>query len=187
MIESFNVPTNDVAKWAGIATATFSLAQACTGFLWGRAADRWGRKPTIIFAVFSALISCLLFGFSQNLPLAIIARAMAGGTNGNVGTFRTVVAEMIPEKELQARAFSLMPLVFTMGSIFGPGLGGALANPAVRHPNTFGNSAFLKRFPYALPNIAAASILLIGLVTAFLFLKVRYATPVYRFASLLLF
>lgn len=175
MIESFHVPQNDVAKWAGIVAATFSLAQACTGFLWGRAADRWGRKPTILFAVFSALVSCLLFGFSQNLPWAIVARAMAGGTNGNVGTFRTVVAEMIPEKELQARAFSLMPLVYTMGSIFGPGLGGALANPAVRHPSLFGKSAFLKRFPYALPNIAAASFLLIGLVTGFLFLKVRYS------------
>ena len=174
MIESFNVPKNDVAKWAGVVTAAFSLTQACTGFLWGRAADRWGRKPTILYAVSSALFSCLLFGFSQNLPWAIVARAMAGGTNGNVGTFRTVVAEMIPEKELQARAFSLMPLVFTMGSILGPGLGGALANPAARHPNVFGKSAFLKRFPYALPNIAAASFFLIGLVTGFLFLEVRY-------------
>lgn len=168
------MPKNDVAKWAGIITATFSISQAFTGFLWGRAADRWGRKPTILLAAFSALISCLLFGFSQNLPWAIVARAMAGGTNGNVGTFRTVVAEMIPEKELQARAFSLMPLVFTIGSIFGPGLGGALADPVARYPSLFGNSTFLKRFPYALPNIAAASFLLIGLVTGFLFLKVRY-------------
>lgn len=182
MIESFNVPKNDVAKWAGIITATFSLTQAFTGVLWGRAADRWGRKPTILCAVSFALISCLLFGFSQNLAWAIVTRAMAGGTNGNVGTFRTAVAEMVPEKELQARAFSLMPLVYTVGSIFGPGLGGSLANPAISYPNVFGKSAFLNRFPYALPNIAAASLLMIGLVTGFLFLKVRCATPVYRFA-----
>ena len=104
--------------------------------------------------------------------MAIVARSFAGATSGNVGTFRTVVAEMIPEKELQPRAFSIMPLVFTIGSIFGPALGGALANPARNYPNTFGNSALLKKYPYALPNIAASVLFMIGLITGALFLKV---------------
>ncbi|MCJ1269927.1 hypothetical protein MMC22_009820 [Lobaria immixta] len=171
MIESFNVPKNNVAKWAGIASASFSLSQAVTGILWGRASDRWGRKPTILLAVICAMFSSLLFGFSNSLAMAIVARSLAGATNGNVGTYRTVVAEMIPEKELQPRAFSIMPLVFTMGSIFGPALGGALANPAANYPSIFGNSAFFKRYPYALPNIALSVIFMIGLTTGTLFLK----------------
>lgn len=36
---------------------------------------------------------------------------------------RTAVAEMVPWKELQPRAFSLMPLVFNIGAVFGPVLG----------------------------------------------------------------
>lgn len=174
MIESFNVPLNSVAKWAGITSAVFSLTQAVTGVLWGRASDRWGRKPAILAGVICAMFSSLAFGFSSSLVMAIVARSFAGATNGNVGTFRTVVAEMIPEKELQPRAFSIMPLVYTVGSIFGPALGGALANPATNYPNTFGNSALLKKYPYALPNIAASVLFMIGLITGILFLKVRW-------------
>ncbi|MCJ1467772.1 hypothetical protein MMC07_006397 [Pseudocyphellaria aurata] len=171
MIESLNVPKNNVAKWAGIASAAFSLTQAVTGVLWGRASDRWGRKTAILAGVTCAIFSSLLFGFSSSLAMAIIARSLAGITNGNVGTYRTVVAELIPEKELQPRAFSIMPLVFTMGSIFGPVLGGTLANPAVNFPNAFGNSALFKKYPYALPNIAASLLFAIGLVAGTLFLK----------------
>lgn len=173
MIESLGVPENDVAKWAGITSAVFSISQGATGVLWGRASDMTGRKPAIMVGVITAMVSSLLFGFARSLPLAIFARALAGATNGNVGIFRTLVAEMIPEKELQPRAFSLMPTVYTIGSIIGPALGGALANPAVRYPDVFGKSAFFKRYPFALPNIAASLFFMVGLVTGFLFLRVR--------------
>ncbi|KAI4106111.1 MAG: hypothetical protein L6R37_002375, partial [Teloschistes peruensis] len=33
MIESFNVPENEVGRWAGITSAVFSLSQAITGVL----------------------------------------------------------------------------------------------------------------------------------------------------------
>lgn len=173
MIESFNVPRNNVSKWAGIASASFSLSQAVTGILWGRASDRWGRKTTILTALFCAMLSSLLFGFSSSLAMAIFARSVAGATNGNVGTLRTVVAEMVPEKELRPLAFSLMPLVWTIGSIVGPGIGGALANPAATYPNTFGDSAFFKRYPYALPNIVTSVFFTTALIAGPLFLKVR--------------
>lgn len=52
MIESFNVPKDAVSKWAGIASAVFSLSQAVTGVLWGRASDRYGRKPVILCAMY---------------------------------------------------------------------------------------------------------------------------------------
>ncbi|MCJ1463944.1 hypothetical protein MMC07_002554 [Pseudocyphellaria aurata] len=175
MIESFHVPRKDVAKWAGITAATFSLSQAATGILWGRASDRWGRKTIILVGGICAMFSSLLFGFSNSLAMAIVGRCLAGVTYGNVGTYRTAVAEMIPEKELQPRAFSIMPLVYAMGSIFGPALGGALANPAANFPDTFGDSAFLKNYPYALPNIAASTFFAIGIITGALFLKVGYS------------
>lgn len=173
MIESFNVPRNNVPKWAGIASAAFSLSQAATGIFWGRASDRWGRKATILVGVLWAMFSSLLFGFSTSLGSAILARSLAGMASGNVGTYRTVVAEIVPEKELQPRAFTVMPMVFTMGSIFGPGIGGALANPAKNYPKTFGKIAFFKIYPYALPNMAISVFFTVGLITGTLFLKVR--------------
>ena len=59
MIESFNVPKDAVSGWAGIASAVFSLSQAVTGVLWGRASDRYGRKPVILCASTLSFSRCL--------------------------------------------------------------------------------------------------------------------------------
>ncbi|KAL8918669.1 MAG: hypothetical protein Q9208_007230 [Pyrenodesmia sp. 3 TL-2023] len=177
MIESFNVPKNEVGRWAGITSAVFSLSQAVTGIFWGRASDRFGRKPVILAGIICVMCSGLLFGFSQSLAMAIVARSLAGASNGNVGILRTTVAELVPQKELQPRAFSVMPLMWTIGSIFGPG--GALANPATRYPRVFG-TAFFRKFPYALPNLAASLFFLVGLMAGTLFLKESLETKKHR-------
>ncbi|MCJ1272871.1 hypothetical protein MMC21_000660 [Puttea exsequens] len=170
MIESFDVPKNAVAKWAGITSAVFSLSQAATGVVWGQASDRFGRKPVILCAMLCIMCSSLLFGFSRSLVWAIITRSLTGASNGNVGIMRTAVAEMVPYRELQPMAFSVMPLVWTIGSIFGPGFGGALANPATKYPRVF-ESQFWKAYPFALPNFVAGGFFLVGLVVGTLFLK----------------
>ena len=104
--------------------------------------------------------------------MAIVARSLAGAGNGNVGIIRTTVAEMVPFKELQPRAFSLMPLVWNTGSIFGPTIGGALANPFNIKPGEHVESPnLLQHFPYALPNIVSACFFMIGITTGFLFLE----------------
>lgn len=126
------------------------------------------------------MLSSLLFGFSRSLAWAIAARAFAGSVNGNVGIIRTTVAELVPQKELQPRAFSVMPLVWTIGSIFGPGFGGALAKPAAKYPGLFGKSGFLKRYPFALPNIIASLFFLVGLAAGILFLKETLETKKHR-------
>lgn len=83
-----------------------------------------------------------------------------------------MVAEMVPEKELQPKAFSIMPLVWTIGSIFGPSFGGFFAKPADNLPGLFGHNRFLMKFPFALPNLVASVLFLIGITTGILFLKV---------------
>lgn len=82
-----------------------------------------------------------------------------------------MVAEMVPEKELQPKAFSLMPLVWSIGSVFGPAFGGFFAQPAEQYPSLFGNIAFFKKYPFALPNILAGVIFFISFMTGLLFLK----------------
>ena len=171
MIESFGVPQNQVSKWAGIASSVYSLSQGLTGIAWGRASDSFGRKPAVLAAMTCIMATSVLFGFSQNLVWAIVARSLGGASNGNVGIIRTMVAEMVPYKELQPKAFSVMPLVWTIGSIFGPSFGGALANPAANYPRVFGDSAFFKTFPFALPNLVGALFFLVGLSVGVLFLR----------------
>lgn len=172
MIYSFGVPQNAVGKWAGICAAVFSISQALFGVAWGRFSDLHGRKPAILLGLTATMITSLMWGFSTNLAIAITARVLAGAGNGNVGIIRTTVAEMVPFKELQPRAFSLMPLVWNIGSIFGPSIGGALANPLDVKPgqDRSGGSLF-ERFPYALPNIVSAVFFTIGITTGVLYLE----------------
>ncbi|QDS71251.1 hypothetical protein FKW77_000275 [Venturia effusa] len=180
MIESFGIPRDEVAKWAGITSACFSISQCLTAISWGRASDKYGRKPIILLAMTCAMLSSLLFGFSRSLNWAIASRAFSGASNGNVGILRTTVAEMVPQRSLQARAFSLLPLVWQIGSIVGPVLGGALASPATKLPGLFGRNKFFRTFPFALPNLINGVIFTIGLLIGVLFLKESLATRRYQ-------
>ena len=162
----------EVGKWVGIANAVTSISRAAMAVPWGWASDYVGRKPIIITCLTCTMISSIMLGMSQTLLMVLATRALTGLMNGNVGIIRTMVAEIVPERELQPRAFSIMPLVWTMGSIFGPSFGGALARPAEKHPDWFGGSVFLKMYPFALPNLVAAGFFVMGISVAFLFLRV---------------
>ncbi|KAF2197833.1 MFS general substrate transporter [Delitschia confertaspora ATCC 74209] len=180
MIESFGVPENDIARWAGLTSAIFSVSQCLTGIPWGAASDKFGRKPIILIGLLNTMITMLVWGFSTSLPMAITARLLMGLGNGNVGILRTAVAEMCPWKELQPRAFSIMPLSFTIGAIIGPTLGGGLSNPLqidVRKPR---GDKFFERFPYVLPNLVAAGFFSVGIITGFLFFKETLETRKYE-------
>jgi MFS family permease len=180
MIESFNVPKNDVGIWTGFIGAAFSLSQCLTGIAWGRASDRYGRKPVILCGLTVTMVASLLFGFSQSLIWALVARSIAGASSGTVGIIRTTVAEMVPEKVLQPLAFSIMPLVWTIGSVLGPALGGALARPTVKYPQIFAGNEFLEKFPFMLPNVISCIFFLIGISSGLLFLKETLETKKHR-------
>ncbi|KAI4870183.1 MFS general substrate transporter [Hypoxylon rubiginosum] len=171
MIASFGVERKEVAKWAGITSSVFSLAQSVTAVPWGRASDRFGRKPVVMIGLLCTMICFLIWGMSTSLTMAITVRAIQGASNGNVGIIRTMVAEMVTERELQPKAFSVMPLVWSVGSVFGPAFGGLFAKPADQWPGVFGNSAFFKKFPFAFPNMIGAFFFLISLATGVLFLN----------------
>jgi MFS family permease len=85
----------------------------------------YGRKPIVLLGLLGTVSATFVFGFSKSFAQALIARTAAGLVNGNVGVIRTMVAEMVVEKAHQARAFSVMPFVWSAGSILGPVLGGA--------------------------------------------------------------
>jgi len=60
-------------------------------------------------------ISMFIFGFARNFQTIIIARALGGLLNGNVGVLQTTVAEVVTAKEHQALAYSIMPFIWTLG------------------------------------------------------------------------
>jgi MFS family permease len=138
MIRDFHLTDDEkkIGRYAGFLASSFSFAQFFSGtpsytsilsigLPWGRLSDSYGRKPMIICGLLGTVSATLVFGFSTSFTQALLARTGAGLLNGNVGVIRTMVAEMVVERAHQARAFSVMPVVWSLGSILGPILGGA--------------------------------------------------------------
>lgn len=83
MIQSFGVPKEEVAYWAGMTSAIFSIAQSVTAVPWGWASDTIGRKPTIIFGLLTTMVCFVFWGSSTSLFMAIGIRGIQGASNGN--------------------------------------------------------------------------------------------------------
>ncbi|KAI1327129.1 major facilitator superfamily domain-containing protein [Xylariaceae sp. FL0255] len=177
MIKDFHV-TEDESKisfYAGMVTSAFTFAEFSTGLLWGRLSDKIGRKPVLLTGLVGTALSVLIFGFAPNLIVALMARAIGGLLNGNMGVLQTTVAELITVKEHQPRAYTVMPVVWCIGSMVGPMIGGALAQPVSKYPALFSPGSIWDQYPYLLPNLFSASIVLIGVINGFLFLEETHA------------
>jgi MFS family permease len=177
MIESFQIARDpdQISIYAGMLITAFAFAEFCTGVIWGRISDKVGRKPVLIFGLVGTALSMIIFGFATNLQTAIVARALGGLLNGNVGVLQTTVAELVTLKEHQPRAYSIMPFVWCLGSIIGPVMGGALAQPCISYPRLFDQNSLFGTYPFLLPNLVCVVILLFGIAIGVLFLEETHA------------
>jgi MFS family permease len=173
MIESFQLTDNEtqISIYAGMLITAFAFAEFSTGMLWGRVSDWVGRKPVLIMGLFGTALSMISFGFAKSLPAAILARALGGLLNGNVGVLQTTVAELVTKKEHQPRAYSIMPFVWCLGSIIGPAMGGALAMPCESYPWLFPKGTLFDTYPFLLPNLVCVVVLIFGIANGILFLE----------------
>lgn len=173
MIESFNLTQDEsqISIYAGMLITAFAFAEFSTGMIWGRISDRIGRKPVLVMGLIGTALSMICFGFAKSLTSAIVARALGGLLNGNVGVLQTTVAELVTKKEHQPRAYSIMPFVWGLGSIIGPAMGGALAMPSESHPALFPRGSLFDIYPFLLPNLVCVIILLFGILNGLFFLE----------------
>ncbi|KAJ3734473.1 major facilitator superfamily multidrug-resistance, DHA1 sub-family [Lentinula guzmanii] len=141
--------------YAGVLESTFFLAESLSVYPIGRASDFYGRKPILLIGPLGLSFAMLSFGLSQTFWGMVIARAAMGMFNGNIGVSKTVMAEVGTDETNRADAFTLMPIVYTIGSTVGPTIGGILADPATRWPHIFEKLVFFKQYPWFLSCSAA--------------------------------
>ncbi|KAJ6032034.1 hypothetical protein N7540_002766 [Penicillium herquei] len=160
-----NLSDSDVATQAGILQGAFTAAQFATAIPWGRVADaEWGgRRFVLLVGLVGTAVSCLGVAFSTSFAQAVFWRSFGGAINGTVGIIRTMIAENVKEKKYHSRAFLILPIGFNIASLFGPVMGGMMADPVKSYPRLFGpNSSFggengvkwLEHYPYALPMLS---------------------------------
>ncbi|KAJ9659076.1 hypothetical protein H2198_003365 [Neophaeococcomyces mojaviensis] len=165
-----NLPPSDTGFWSGLIESLFSLTQMSVMILWGRLSDRFGRKPILVISLVGVGIATATFGLAQTLWQMILFRCLAGVFAGTVVTIRTMCTEHSTSKT-QARIFSWFAFSGNLGILFGPLIGGALADPAKQYGRAFKGVRFFEHYPYALATIATGSIAIIAAVLTSLFVE----------------
>ncbi|KAF2841362.1 MFS general substrate transporter [Patellaria atrata CBS 101060] len=170
MIFETGVREVDVGFYSGLIESLFSLAGTLLMIFWGRAADRLGRKPVLLFSLCGAAISMALFGFSKRVWQMIVCRCLAGMFGGTIVTIRAMISENSTPKT-QARAFGFFAFAGNLGIMLGPVIGGVLEEPAKQYPRIFGNIGLLKEYPYALPTLFTGVMTAISALVNAIYLK----------------
>ncbi|KAJ4415664.1 hypothetical protein N0V82_007225 [Gnomoniopsis sp. IMI 355080] len=168
--ENGNLADTDVGFYSGLIESLFSLTQASVMILWGKAADRVGRKPVLVFSLIGVSVATSIFGLAKTLVQMILFRCLAGVFAGTIVTIRTMLSEISTTKT-QAVAFSWFAFSGNLGIFLGPLVGGGLADPAHQYPKLFGNVQFFLDYPYALSSLVISVIGFTGAVIAALFVK----------------
>lgn len=159
------VDPSQIGLYVGIIASSFALAQFATNFFWGWLSDQIGRKPVVMLGTMFTAASFIAFGFCRTLWQAIIVQMCMGLFNGNQGVISTCLGE-ITDRSNQSKAFVYLPVIYGIGGITGPALGGLL----VMQQNPF-NKDLKNPYPYLLPNLFSAGVLLLDLVLTAFFLE----------------
>ena len=148
------------AIWSGVINAGGALVMAVSAPVWGIIADRFGRKPMVLRAMFFGAFTIGLMSLATNPWHLLILRFFEGAFTGTVAASTTLVASTTPKRSMGFALGMMQTAVFTGASI-GPLFGGLLADYIGFRP-TF---------------IAAGSMLFIGGIIVLLLVHEDFTPP----------
>ena len=118
---------SQLAFWTGVSAGITGFALALTGPIWGRLADRYGRKPMLVRAMVGGGISVGLMGLAQSALQLTVLRGIQGASSGTVAAATALVATETPAEHL-AWGLGILNSAISLGSAAGPAAGGLAAN-----------------------------------------------------------
>jgi MFS family permease len=114
-----------IAQWSGIAYGATFFAAALVAPLWGRLADRYGRKAMLIRASLGLAIAMPLIGMAHNVWELVALRMFAGFAGGYTSGSTILVATHTP-RERSGWALGMLSSGIMAGGLVGPLVGGVL-------------------------------------------------------------
>ncbi len=115
------------ARWSGWLMAAPALAMIIVSPIWGSLADRVGRKPMIVRAMFGGAICIFMMALATNVYQLLVIRIIQGTLTGTIAACTALVSASSPSRKM-GFSLGLLQTGFFLGNFLGPLLGGILAD-----------------------------------------------------------
>lgn len=127
ILPSFAVKELGVDEAAiGIAIAAYSFIQFLFNPILGKYSDKHGRKPVIVACLFINAIGYVIFAFTHSYIMLLFSRIIAGIGGSSIAVAQAYIAD-VTTKETRSKGMGLIGSAFGLGFVFGPLIGGFLA------------------------------------------------------------
>jgi MFS transporter, DHA1 family, tetracycline resistance protein len=110
----------------GLMLTGYAAMQLVFAPLWGKASDRWGRRPILLFTIAGTAASLFALGVAESMVGLFLARLLGGAFAANVSVATAYVTDVTAAEE-RTRWMGLIGASFGIGFVLGPAIGGLLA------------------------------------------------------------
>jgi MFS transporter, DHA1 family, multidrug resistance protein len=93
--------TDQAVLWSGLVLAGGAGVMAVVAPIWGLLADRHGRKPMVLRAMFAATVTVGLMGLATEPWQLVALRMVEGAFTGTVAASTALVASSAPKERLR--------------------------------------------------------------------------------------
>ncbi|TDV13944.1 MFS transporter [Paraburkholderia caballeronis] len=114
-----------VVQWSGVAFGATFFGTAITAPLWGRLADRYGRKPMLVRAALGMAVVMSLIGVARSVTDLVALRLVAGLIGGYASASIVMIGTQAP-RERAGWALGVLSTGALAGNLVGPLVGGFL-------------------------------------------------------------
>ncbi|KAJ2803271.1 hypothetical protein H4R20_002959, partial [Coemansia guatemalensis] len=156
----------DLVLLGGLLGSLYSLLQCIVAPFIGRAADRFGRRRTLMLCMAGNIVWTVIWIFAGSFETFLVARIIAGLSEGNVQLSNTIIAD-VTDTNTRSHGMALVGIAFAVGFTIGPSVGAYFARLPLESTGTSGNV-----FTYA-PFATAALFSLALLLAESLYLYIR--------------
>jgi DHA1 family multidrug resistance protein-like MFS transporter len=115
----------EVVQWSGIAFGATFLGTAVTAPVWGRLADRYGRRPMLVRAAIGMAVVMSLIGVAHSVTQLVLLRLLAGLVGGYASASIVMIGTQAP-RERAGWALGVLSTGALAGNLIGPLVGGFL-------------------------------------------------------------
>lgn len=116
-----------VRRWSGYVFGISFLMAFLVSPLWGRFGDKYGYKKILIMTGAGIATSIFLMGFVQSVHQLFVLRLLMGAVTGFIPTSLALISAQT-KKEEAGRTLGTLQMGTVSGGLFGPLIGGLLAD-----------------------------------------------------------